>query len=69
LNQGKGGVDGDNVKKPGVPRMQLVKTDVKNIWNKVRVREENINNYHMTLRNIPEERRSHQHHEGSLKLK
>jgi hypothetical protein len=29
--------------------------------------ETSVNNYHTTLRNIPEERRSHQHRGGSLK--
>jgi hypothetical protein len=43
LNQGKGGVDGDNVMELGVPRMQSAKTDDKKyIWNKVRVRKESI---------------------------
>jgi hypothetical protein len=32
LNQGKGGVDGDNVKELGVPRMQSAKTDRKNMY-------------------------------------
>jgi hypothetical protein len=33
----------------------------------IRCPETSINNYHMTPRNIPEERRSHQHRGGSLK--
>jgi hypothetical protein len=35
-------VDGDNFRSLGVLRIQSAKADGKNIWNKVRVREENI---------------------------
>jgi hypothetical protein len=35
-------VDRENVRELGVPRMQSAKTAVKNIWNRVTVREENI---------------------------
>jgi hypothetical protein len=31
--------------------------------------ETSVHNYHTTPRNIPEERRSHQHHGGSLKAR
>jgi hypothetical protein len=35
----------------------------------IRCPETSVNNYHTTPRNIPEERRSHQHRGGSLKSK
>jgi hypothetical protein len=35
-------VDIDNVKLPGVSRMQIAKTAGRNIWNRVTVKEENM---------------------------